>query len=106
MSGNGIEASLQVPVFFTNNFDVDENDVSYLVTLVYVGDEDKPTEIRLLLDDVTDSICDQYGDVEGYKYLCLVAHELSRVAEFLRAKVVTIEDGVNAVSDVFNIADD
>ena len=105
MSENGIEASLQVPIFFTNDFDVDENGVSYLVTLVYVGDEDEPTEMRLPLDDVTASICDQYGDVEGDKYLYLVAHELTRVAEVLREKAVTIEDSVSAVSDLFNIAD-
>ena len=105
MSENGIEASLQVPIFFTNDFDVDENGVSYLVTLVYVGDEDEPTEIRLPLDDVTDSICDQYSDVEGYKNLYLVAHELNGVAEVLRKKEVTIEDSVSAVSDLFNIAD-
>jgi hypothetical protein len=37
MSENEIEAGLQVPVFFTNDFDVDESGVSYLVTLVYVG---------------------------------------------------------------------
>ena len=105
-SENGIEDSLQVPVFFTNDFDVDENGVSYLFTLVYVGDEGEPTEIRLPLDDVTDSICDQYGDVEGYKYLYLIAQELNRVAEVLREKAVTIEDSVSAVSDLFNIADD
>ena len=50
MSVNGIETSLQVPVFFTNDFDVDENGVSYLVTLVYVSDEEEPTEIRLSLE--------------------------------------------------------
>ena len=50
MSENGIETSLQVPVFFTNDFDVDENGVSYLVTLVYLIDEEEPTEIRLPLE--------------------------------------------------------
>ena len=39
MSENGTETTLQVPVFFTNDFDVDENGVSYLVTLVFVGDD-------------------------------------------------------------------
>lgn len=106
MSENGTETTLQVPVFFTNDFDVDENGVSYLVTLVFVGDDEEPTEIRLPLDEVIDSITDEYGDVEGYQYLYLVAHELNRVAEVLREKAVKIEDSVGAVSDLFNLTDD
>ena len=106
MSENGTETTLQVPVFFTNDFDVDENGVSYLVTLVFVGDDEEPTEIRLPLDEVIDSITDEYGDVEGYQYLYLVAHELNRVAEVLREKAVKIEDSISAVSDLFNLTDD
>ena len=106
MSEIGTETTLQVPVVFTNDFDVDENGVSYLVTLVFVGDDEEPTEIRLSLDEVIDSITDDYGDVEGYQYLYLVAHELNRVAEVLREKAVKIEDSVSAVSDLFNLTDD
>ena len=58
------------------------------------------------MGDVTESLCEYYGDVDGYQYLYVVAHGLSRAAETLREKAGLIEDSVSAVSDLFDLTDD
>ena len=86
--------------------DVDDDGISYLVTSLFVGDEEEAQEIRTPLDDVIEALCEFYGDVDGYQHLYLVAHELSRAAEVLREKAGIIEDSTSAVSDLFNLTDD
>lgn len=106
MSNLEPDASLQVPIYLENDFDVDDDGISYLVTSLFVGDEEEAQEVRIPLDDVVESLTEFYGDVEGFRHLYLVAHELSRAAEALREKAGLIEDSVSAVNDLFSLADD
>ena len=78
MSNLEPDASLQVPIYLENDFDVDDDGISYLVTSLFVGDEEEAQEVRIPLDDVVESLTEFYGDVEGFRHLYLVAHELSR----------------------------
>ena len=106
MSNYEPDTTLQVPIFLQNDFEVDDDGISYVISSVFIGDEEEATEVRIRLDDVIESLCDFYGDTEGYRHLYLVAHELSRAAEVLREKAVTIEDSISAVHDLFDLTDE
>lgn len=106
MSSIGPDSTLQVPIYLQHDFEVDPDGISYLLSSVFISDEDDSQEIRVLLDDVIDGICEHYGDVNGYQHLYMVAHELSRSAEVLREKAALIEDSVCAVNDLFNLSDE
>ena len=106
MSINGNDAYLQVPVSFEFDIDVDNDGVSYLVGSVSLLDSDDSEEWRVELDEVIESLCIDYGDVDGYQHLYVVAHELSRASETLREKAGLIEDSVYAVNDLFDLHDD
>ncbi|MDA9855364.1 hypothetical protein N9C80_02935 [Paracoccaceae bacterium] len=106
MSNIESDTLLQVPIYLENDFEVDDDGVSFIVTSLFVGDGEEAHEIRTQLDDVVEALCEFYGDVDGYKHLYLVAHELSRAAEVLREKAGIIEDSTSAVSDLFNLTDD
>ena len=106
ISSIGRYSAFQVPIYPQNDFEIDEDGVSYLLSSVYIGNDDEPQEIRVLLDEVIDALCEDFGDVDGYQHLYVVAHELSRSAEILREKAGFIEDSVSAVNDLFNLADE
>jgi hypothetical protein len=106
MSNYEPDCTLQVPIFIDNFFEVDDDGISYVISSVFIGDEDEPTEVRVPLDEVIESLFDCYGDIEGYRHLYLVSHELSRAAEALREKASFIEDSVSAVNDLFNLSDE
>jgi hypothetical protein len=106
MSNIESDTMLQVPIYLENDFEVDDDGVSFIITSLFVGDGEVAHEIRIQLDDVVEALCEFYGDVDGYQHLYLVAHELSRAAEVLREKAGIIEDSTSAVSDLFNLTDD
>ena len=97
---------MQVPIYLQNDFEVDEDGVSYLLSSVYIGDDDEPQEIRVLFDDLINVLCEDFGDVDGYQHLYVVAHELSRSAEILREKAINIEHSFSPVKDLFDIDDE
>ena len=105
MSTIGPGSTVQAKIYLQHDFEVDPDGISYLFSSVFISDEDEPEEIRVLLDDVIDGICEDYGDVNGYQHLYMVAHELSRSAEVLREKAGLIDDSVCAVNDLFNLSD-
>lgn len=98
-----VSAELTVPIQITNEFDVDRNGNSYIVTVIYTADEDDPVEVRVSLDDVVNTMADEYSDPEGYQHMYVVAHELSRCSEELREKASYVEDSANAVGRLFDL---
>ena len=106
MSDYGTDASLQVSIYLEHDVDMDDDGLSYLVTNVFVGEQDDAQEVRVPIDIIVESLCDIYGDIDGYQHLYVVAHELSRAAEELREKAGFIEDSVTAMSDLFDGDDD
>ena len=106
MSTIGPGSTVQAKIYLQHDFEVDPDGISYLLSSIFISDEDEPEEIRVLLDDVIDGICEDYGDVNGYQHLYMVAHELSRSAEVLREKAGLIDDSVCAVNDLFNLSDE
>ena len=105
MSNYGTDA-LHVPIDLEHDVEVDDDGISYLILNVYIGESEDSQELRVPMEDVTESLCEYYGDVEGYQNLYVVAHEFSRAAEALRKKAGLIEDSVSAVSDLFDLTDD
>ena len=105
MSNYGTDA-LHGPIDIEHDVEVEDCGISYLISNVYIGESEDSQELRVPMEDVTESLCEYYGDVEGYQHLYVVAHELSRAAETLREKAGLIEDSVSAVSDLFDLTDD
>ena len=106
MSNFGTDAYIQVPVSLELDIDVDDHGVSYLVGNIFVADDDDAQEVRVEVEQIVESLCDFYGDVEGYQHLYVVAHELSRMSELLRERASMIEDSALAVNDLFDLNDD
>ena len=69
MSTIGPGSTVQAKTYLQHDFEVDPDGISYLLSSVFISDEDEPEEIRVLLDDVIDVICEDYGDVNGYQPL-------------------------------------
>ena len=106
MSEFGSDITLEIPIHVDHDFEVDADGVSYIVTFLYVDDDEDAIETKVSLEGVTDDLCEYYGDIDGYQRLYSIAHEFSRVAEKLRATAGRIEDSSDAVDDLFNISDD
>lgn len=98
-----VRTELTLPLYCTNEFDVDRNGDSYIVSIIYVGEEDEPAEVRVELSEIIDEMIEEYANPEGYTYLYMVAHELSRYAEELREKASYVEDSASAVGRFFDI---
>lgn len=98
-----VSAELTTPIQLTNEFDVDRNGNSYIVTVIYAGDDEDPSEVRVPLDDIINAMTDDYSDPEGYQHMYLVAHELSRCSEELRERASYVEDSANAVGRLFDL---
>ena len=106
MSEFGSDITLEIPVHVDHDFEVDADGISYIVTFLYIDDDEDAIETRVSLEGVTDDLCEYYGDIDGYQRLYSIAHEFSRVAEKMRATAGRIEDSSDAVDDLFNISDD
>jgi hypothetical protein len=102
MKDHGTDAVLAVPLFVDNDFDIDENGVCHLVTMMFVGDDEAPTEVAVELEGVIDAVIEEYGEVDGYQTLYCLAHEFSRMAELMRERASLIEDSHAAVTDLFD----
>ena len=106
MSNFGTDASILVPIYLDFDIDVDDHGVSYFVGSLFVADDDEAQEVRVEVEQIVESLCDFYGDVEGYQHLYVVAHELTRMSEMLRERAGMIEDSVVAVNDLFDLTDE
>ena len=106
MSEFGSDITLEIPVHVDHDFEVDADGISYIVTFLYIDDDEDAIETRVSLEGVTDDLCEYYGYIDGYQKLYSIAHEFSRVAEKLRSTAGRIEDSSDAVDDLFNISDE
>ena len=106
MSSYVTDASIRVPISLDFDIDVDDHGVSYIVGSLFVADDEDAQEIRVEVEQIVESLCDFYGDIEGYQHLYIVAHELTRMAEMLRERAGMIEDSVVAVNDLFDLTDE
>lgn len=69
MSTIGPDSKLQVPVYLEHDFELDPDGISYLLSSVFRNNEEESQGIYVLLDDIIDGICEDYGDVNGYQHL-------------------------------------
>lgn len=98
-----VQADLNLTIYCTNELEVDRNGNSFIVNVIYLGEDDDPVEVRVDMSDVIEEMIEDYGDTDGYQHLYMVAHELSRHAETLREKASYIEDSTNAVGRLFDV---
>ena len=98
-----VQADLNLTIYCTNELEVDRNGNSFIVNVIYLGEDDDPVEVRVDMSDVIEDMIEDYGDTEGYQHLYMVAHELARHAETLREKASYIEDSTNAVGRLFDV---
>jgi glutamine synthetase type III len=85
------EASVEVPITVENDLEVDESGSISIVTLIYAGEEDLASEIRIPMEEIIEESIDFYSDENGSRQLYTLAHELSRYAEMLRTAADHIE---------------
>ena len=52
MSTIGPDSTVQAKIYLQHYFQVDPDGISYLLSSVFISDEDEPQEIRVLLNDV------------------------------------------------------
>lgn len=103
MDQNGVEVSVPVPMYLEHDIEVDENGACSLISLLFVGDDEDPVEIRSGLEAVVEDVIEMHQDigVEMYKSLYSIAHEFSRMSEMMRNAAGLMEDSVAAVEDLF-----
>ena len=106
MSEYGSDVELTLPIHIDHDFDIDEDGVSSIVSLIYIGDNEDPLETRVDLEGVADELCEDYGDINGYQHLYSIAHEFTRLSERLRESAMRIEDTPAYIDDLFNLSDE
>jgi|TARA_R110000744_G_scaffold166885_1_gene284192 hypothetical protein len=104
MESNGVDVALPVQCYLENDLEVDEEGVCNLVTLMYLGDEDDPIEVRVPFESVVELVMDTHREfgVDMYQSLYSIAHELARSAEDMRTVAGQMEDSLSAAEDLFD----
>jgi len=104
MDSNGVDVSLPIQCYLENDLEVNEEGVCTLVTLLFMGDEDDPVEVRVPFEAITELVIDTHREfgVNMYQSLYSIAHELSRSAEEMRTAAVQMEDSLSAEEDLFD----
>jgi|14BtaG_2_1085337.scaffolds.fasta_scaffold22193_2 hypothetical protein len=104
MDSNGVDVALPIQCYLENDLEVNDEGVCTLVTLMFLGDEDDPIEVRIPFEAVTDLVIDTHREfgVEMYQSLYSIAHELARSAEEMRTVAGQMEDSLSAAEDLFD----
>lgn len=100
--GSDVDFSIHIE----NDLDIDDDGISSIITYIYVGEDESSHEVRVELEDITDELCDLYGDINGYLHLYNIAHEFTRLSEKLREAAMRVEDSPGYIDDLFDISDD
>ena len=90
------KTEVSVELAIENDLEVDLNGNFYLVNLVFVGDAEEPTEIRVEFEDIVENMIDYYRDMPnnglGYGQLYSIANEFERYIDRLREIAGYMED--------------
>lgn len=100
------DLELIVPVTVDADIEVDPHGVCNVISTIFVGNDDEGHEAKVPLEHVIDALIEEYRDTYAFNQLYIIAHELGRQAERLRAVGGVIEDSTIAVSDLFNVSDE
>lgn len=85
------DTSIEVPITVENDLEIDESGTAYIVTLLYAGNSDMASEVRIPMEDIVEELVGFYSDENGSRQLYTLAHELSRYAEMLRTAADHLE---------------
>lgn len=99
------DLDLVVKAFVDNDIEIDDNGRCYIVNLVYLNEEDDPSEARVDLEGVIENLIEYHNDLQGYQSLYAVAHELARHAERLRDVAGRVEDSEDVARSLFDVDD-
>lgn len=90
------KTEVSVELAIENDLEVDINGNFYLVNLVYVGEAEEPTEVRVEFEDIVENMIDYYRDMPnnglGYGQLYSIANEFERYIDRLREIAGYMED--------------
>lgn len=105
MSDHGVTGVIELPIYIENDFEVDEDGVCSILTIIFAGEDDDAQEFRVNLEHLVDDIIDWNRDegYSGYQQLYSIAHEFTRHAARLREIAVQLEDSDLHVGDLFDI---
>lgn len=105
MSDHGVSGVLELPIYIENDFEVDDNGVCSILTVLFVDDDEDAQEFRVNLDRLVEDYIDWNRDngYEGYQQLYSVAHEFARHAARMREVAVQLEDSELHVGDLYDL---
>jgi len=91
------KATLKVDVSIENDLEVDPDGNFHILTLVFVEDNEEPSEVRIRVDEVIENLLDFYRDgasdnSTGYQQMYSIANEFERHADRLREVAGYMED--------------
>ena len=106
-------ANLSLPISIENDLEADANGTCQLVTLIFAGDNDEPTEIRVPLEGIVGNLIDYYREVRvtdhGHMQLYAIANEFEKAVDELRDVASQLEDHIlygDKQLDLFDDNDD
>lgn len=104
MDQNGVDIALPVQCYVENDLEVDDDGVCSLVTLLFIGEDEDPIDVRMPFEAVTELVIDTHREfgVDMYRSLYSIAHELARSAEKMRSVASQMEDSLSAAEDLFD----
>ena len=104
MDHNGVDIALPIQCYVENDIEIDEDGVCRLITLMFVGEDEDPIEVKVPFEAVTELVIDTHREfgVEMYRSLYSIAHELARSAEKMRTVAGQMEDSLSAAEDLFD----
>ena len=91
MSEYGSDVEHTTSIHINHDIDIDDDGISSIVTFIFIDDSEDPLETRINLEGVTDELCDEFGDLNGYQHLYNIAHEFTRLSEKLRLICLMID---------------
>tara|TARA_R110000823_G_C15653047_1_gene471188 strand:- start:56 stop:376 length:321 start_codon:yes stop_codon:yes gene_type:complete len=106
MSEYGSDVEHTTSIHINHDIDIDDDGISSIVTFIFIDDSEDPLETRINLEGVTDELCDEFGDLNGYQHLYNIAHEFTRLSEKLRESAMRVEDSPAYIDDLFDLSDE
>ena len=100
--------SCALSLLVRGDFDIETDDDGQLFIVCYLCADSDETgqEIRVLFEDIIDSLIEFYESADGTRPLYTMAHELSRMAERLRTAADALEGDLFSEDDYQNDLDD
>jgi hypothetical protein len=104
MTQSSESTTLELPITVENDLEVDNDGRFYLISYLFPDTSEESVGIRILFDDVIDSLLEFYQEEtgpSGYGQLYLIANEFERHTDRLR-EIAGYMEGKHHTGDLFD----